>query len=92
MAKFPGTIHVLGRVKGQLVSHALWVTRWLQSGNSPLWRTAFVEAVATDSSCRRRGYASAVMRRLAMAIQDYDIGGLCTGHQMHLYATVGWQL
>jgi aminoglycoside 2'-N-acetyltransferase I len=92
MATFPDTIHVLGRVNGKLVSHALWVTRWLQNKDYPLWRTAFVEVVATDENYRRRGYASAVMRRLAEEIQDYDIGGLCTGHSVHLYAAVGWQL
>jgi aminoglycoside 2'-N-acetyltransferase I len=92
MATFPNATHVLGRVKGKLVSHALWVTRWLQNGNMPLWCTAYVEAVATEDSYRKKGYASAVMQRLAEEIQDYDIGALCTGHSIHLYAAVGWQL
>jgi aminoglycoside 2'-N-acetyltransferase I len=91
MATFQDATHVLGRVKGNLVSHALWVTRWLQNGDLPPWRTAYVEAVATDERYRKCGYASAVMRRLADEIRDYDIGGLCTGH-CHLYATLGWQL
>ncbi|MDD5338473.1 MAG: GNAT family N-acetyltransferase [Dehalococcoidales bacterium] len=89
---FHDAVHVLGRVDGKLVTHALWVTRWLQSGDKSLWCTAFVEAVATDHAYRRRGYASAVMRRITEEIKDYDIGGLCTGGSQHLYQTVGWQL
>ncbi len=92
MATFPDATHVLARVKGQLVSHALWVTRWLQNGDLPPWQTAYVEAVATDERYRRRGYASAVMRRLTEEINDFDIGGLSTGHSQHLYAALGWQL
>jgi aminoglycoside 2'-N-acetyltransferase I len=92
MKTFPNSTHVLGRIKGKLVSHALWVTRWLQNGDTEPWRTAYVEAVATDEHYRRRGYVSAVMRCLGEEIQDYDIGGLCTGRSVHLYAATGWQL
>ncbi len=91
MATFPDPTHVLGRIDSKLVSYALWVTRWLQNGNLKPWRTAYVEGVATEEHYRRRGYASAVMRCLAQEIQDYDIGGLCTGHP-YLYISLGWQL
>jgi aminoglycoside 2'-N-acetyltransferase I len=89
---FPNATHVLGRVQGKLVSHALWITRWLQNGEAKPWRTAFVEAFATEESYRKRGYASAVMHRLADEIKDFDIGGLSTGASVNLYAGLGWQL
>lgn len=92
LVSFHNPTHVLGRIQGKLVSHALWVTRWLQSGTSPFWRTAYIEAVATDENYRRKGYASAVMRCLAEEIIDYDIGGLCTGHSLDLYSRLGWRL
>jgi len=91
LESFQKPTHVLGRIEGRLVSHALWVTRWLQNDKLPLWRTAFVEAVATDESYRRRGYASEVMQKLAEEIRDFDIGGLSTG-SCGLYARLGWQL
>lgn len=88
---FPNATHILGRIRGRLVSHALWITRWLQNGNFPPWQTAYVEAVATDKRYRRKGYASTVMSRLADEIKDYDIGGLSAGH-CDLYSRLGWQL
>ena len=47
---FIGATHVLGYYENTLVSHALWITRWLQVGDSPLMRTAYIEGVATDES------------------------------------------
>jgi aminoglycoside 2'-N-acetyltransferase I len=43
-----GSVHVLARnERGVLLSHAEWVTRWLQPAEHPVLRTAYVEAVAT---------------------------------------------
>ncbi|HYF40295.1 MAG TPA: GNAT family N-acetyltransferase, partial [Gemmatimonadales bacterium] len=39
--------HLLGWHAGALASHLMWVTRWLQAGDAPLLRTAYVELVAT---------------------------------------------
>jgi aminoglycoside 2'-N-acetyltransferase I len=72
-----------------MVSHAMWVTRWLQPGNQPPLRTAYVEMVATDPPFQGRGFASAVMRRLATAIDDFELGGLCPAEPM-LYTKLGW--
>jgi aminoglycoside 2'-N-acetyltransferase I len=69
----PGTVHVLGYHAGVLVSHAAWVTRWLQPSGLPPLRTAYVEAVATDPAHQDKGYASAVMRHLAGQLDDYDL-------------------
>ena len=56
MATFHGSVHVLGSQAGRVVSHALWVTRWLQeAGSNAPMQTAFVEAVATRPDCQRQG-------------------------------------
>ncbi|CAG0942892.1 Aminoglycoside 2'-N-acetyltransferase [Anaerolineae bacterium] len=82
--------HVLAKLDGVLVSHALWVTRWLQAGSGPLLRTAFVEAVATDPAYQGRGYATQVMQTVQAALIDYDLAGLSTGRP-GFYARLGWQ-
>lgn len=72
-----------------MVSHAMWVTRWLQPDNQSPLRTAYVEMVATEPQFQGRGFASAVMRRLATAIDDFEMGGLCPAEPM-LYTKLGW--
>jgi aminoglycoside 2'-N-acetyltransferase I len=74
----------------QLISHALWITRRLQINAGPILRTAYVEAVATDEKFRGRGFATAIMQRLAEEIQDYEIGGLSPADTT-LYARLGWE-
>ena len=86
---FTDATHVLGILENSLVSHAMWVIRWLQSGNGPYLRTAYVEMVATEPLFQRRGFASLVMRRLAEAISDFDLGCLCPA-EPELYAKLGW--
>lgn len=86
---FKDVTHVLGYLEETLVSHAMWVTRWLQLGDSPTLRTAYVEMVATEPNFQRRGFASAIMRRLAEAISDFELGGLCPA-EPELYAKLGW--
>jgi aminoglycoside 2'-N-acetyltransferase I len=85
----PG-VHVLGRVDGELVTHAMWVTRWLQPGGRPALRTAYVEAVATRPSHQGRGLASAALRRIAGEIEDHDLGALAPSDPA-FYARLGWQ-
>lgn len=87
---FRDPVHVLGCLDGALVSHALWVVRWLQSGDGAAMRTAFVEAVATDPVMQGRGYAGQVMRAVQSAIADHDLGALCTGSPA-FYARLGWE-
>ena len=86
---FTDTTHVLGYWGSAIVSHAMWVTRWLQPSNQAPLRTAYVEMVATGPQFQRRGFASAVMRRLASAIQDFELGGLSPGEPA-LYEKLGW--
>ncbi len=88
---FHGATHILGHYQGLLVTHALWVTRWLQYASLPPFRTAYVEAVATEDSYHGRGFATAIMRRLAEEIRDFDLGGLSASRH-DFYARLGWQL
>jgi aminoglycoside 2'-N-acetyltransferase I len=86
---FTDTTHVIGWSGPAIVSHAMWVTRWLQPSNQPLLRTAYVEMVATEPEFQRRGFATVVMRRLASAINDFEVGGLSPAEPM-LYTKLGW--
>lgn len=88
---FADPVHVMGWADRTLVSHALWVTRWLQCGDGPLMRTAFVEAVASEPALQGRGFASAVMQSLQPALTGYQLGGLCTGSP-GFYARLGWEM
>jgi aminoglycoside 2'-N-acetyltransferase I len=87
---FAGPTHLLGSVGGKLVSHALWVTRYLQPGELPPLRTAYVEMVATAEAYRNRGYASALMRRLAEEVRDFDLAALSPSSPGY-YERLGWE-
>ena len=88
----PGSTHVLARLGDGLVSHACWVTRWLQPGSLGLLRTAYVEAVATRPAHQGRGYGSAVMGRLAaeVAAGGYDLAALSPARYA-FYERLGWE-
>ena len=86
---FTDTTHVLGWWGSVIVSHAMWVTRWLQPSDQPPLRTAYVEMVATEPQFQGRGFATAVMRRLASAIHDFEMGGLSPA-EPKLYEKLGW--
>jgi aminoglycoside 2'-N-acetyltransferase I len=89
-AVLPGATHVLGTLGPVLASHAMWVTRWLQPGDGPLLRTAYVELLATEPGLQRRGLGAAVMRRLAAEIAGFDLGGLSPA-EPQFYARLGWE-
>jgi aminoglycoside 2'-N-acetyltransferase I len=86
---FNEATHIVGLLGTTVVSHAMWVTRWLQPGDGPLLRTAYVEMVATEPQFQRRGYGTVVMKQLASAIRDFDLGGLCPA-EPEFYARLGW--
>lgn len=88
---FLNATHVLGYFDNQLVCHALWVTRFLQTDDQPPLRTAYVEAVATEARYRKRGFASAVMTHLVGAIQDYELAAL-SPFSVDYYQRLGWEL
>ena len=87
---FKDPVHILGKINDRLVSHALWITRWLQPEGQPLLRTAYVEAVATETAYRQRGYATAILQNLAKQIQEYDLGALSPA-DTSLYSRLGWE-
>lgn len=87
---FPNPTHVLGRLGDVLVSHALWITRWMQLRGKLKMKTAYVEAVATDKAQRGKGFASEVMTTLVAQIKDYDIGALSPADTA-LYHRLGWE-
>lgn len=82
--------HLLGLRNGVVVSHLMWITRWLQpAGQRPL-RTAYVEMVATDPVAQRQGYATALLDHVVQLIGDYELAALCPATE-GLYARLGWR-
>jgi aminoglycoside 2'-N-acetyltransferase I len=94
LASLVDPVHVLGRLRGELVSHALWIPRILEHETAGPLHTAYVEAVATAPAHRGRGYATAVMKRIAEEIRDrpaFELAALSTGVP-EFYARLGWRL
>src|SRR5215470_2644130 len=90
-----GSVHVLARdERGAIVSHAEWVTRWLQPAGHPVLRTAYVEAVATAPDRQGQGLATAVLRILSgLLVMDptWELGALSPSDPA-FYARLGWEL
>lgn len=86
----PEGLHIIAFVGEQLVGHAAVTIRWLQPGNSPLLRTAYVDAVATLPEYQGRGIGTAVMRYLASVVADCDIACLET-ERASFYEHLGWE-
>jgi aminoglycoside 2'-N-acetyltransferase I len=89
-ALLPGSRHVLVRDGGVLVSHACWVTRWLQPAGLPALRTAYVEAVATLPARQGEGLGTAAMARVAAETGGYDLRALSPAVPDY-YARLGWE-
>jgi aminoglycoside 2'-N-acetyltransferase I len=90
LATFEDAVHVLARLDGVLVSHALWITRWLQIDAGPLLHTAYVEGVATAERFRGRRFARTVMKRLVEEITNFDVAALSPA-DTNLYVHLGWE-
>jgi aminoglycoside 2'-N-acetyltransferase I len=89
---FADPVHVLAVADGVVVSHALWITRWLAPGHRAPLRTAYVEAVATDPAWERRGFASAVLERLVREVVACELAALCPSDEgQALYTRLGWE-
>lgn len=87
----PNPVHLLAHRSSAFVSHAAWVTRWLQADEGQILRAAYVEAVATAPEYQRQGFASAVMRHLVTLINNFDVGAL-SPFDVGFYGRLGWQL
>jgi predicted N-acetyltransferase YhbS len=85
----PG-VHLLGRIGGTLVTHAMFVERRLQISGGQLLRTAYVELVATRVSNQRRGHASRLLRRRPDEVRAFDIGALSPSDET-FYSRLGWE-
>jgi aminoglycoside 2'-N-acetyltransferase I len=83
--------HVLAHRELELVSHAVVTTRWVQPDGHRVLKTAYVDAVSTLPRYEGRGYGSAVMRRLASEIDDYEIACLQTDRP-GFYDRLGWEV
>jgi aminoglycoside 2'-N-acetyltransferase I len=87
-----GGWHFLAFQGGQLVSHAVVTTRWLQPEGHPLLKTAYIDAVATLPGAQGQGHGSRLMRQLAEEIdREYLIGCLET-ERVTFYERVGWEV
>lgn len=87
----PDATHIVARLENKIVSHAAWVTRWLQPDGLPQLRTAYIEAVATLPRYQGQGFGSAVMRELVPHISAYELGALSPS-EVSFYARFGWEL
>ena len=90
MKNFVGATQILGYYEDNLVSHVLWLDRWIRIENKPLLKTAFLDAVAVDKKYRKRGFASIMMTRLAGEITKYDRAVLTTNSPDY-YIHLGWK-
>ncbi len=82
--------HLLGWIDQTLVSHLMWVERWLQIADGPLLRTAYIELVATAKSAQNRGYATRLLEAVPPLIQEFDIAALGPATE-NLYLRLGWE-
>jgi aminoglycoside 2'-N-acetyltransferase I len=86
-----GGWHFLARHEDTLVSHAMVTTRWLQPDGYPLFKTAYVDAVATLPAYQGQGFGSAVMRRLADEIDARYVIACLETDKEGFYERLGWQ-
>ena len=86
-----GGWHFMAYRGGELVSHAMVTTRWLQPAGLGVLKTAWVDAVSTAPEVQGQGYGSVVMRCLAHSVAGaYEIGGLQTDIPS-FYTRLGWE-
>ena len=57
----PDGLHVIARLDGEVVGHAVITTRWLRPDGLPFLRCAYVDAVATAPTHQRQGIGGRVM-------------------------------
>ena len=82
--------HLVATRGAVLVSHLMWVTRWLQpEGQLPV-RTAYVEMVATHPSEQRQGCATSLLEAAVPCFADYELAALCPATE-GLYQRLGWR-
>ncbi len=86
-----GGVHFIRIEDDEIVAHAAVVPRALET-NGRMWRTGYVEAVATRPDVQRRGHGTVLMRAAGEYIRTaYELGSLSTGED-DFYERLGWQL
>ena len=84
-----GGVHVVLSVDGRIASHGSVVERELHVGDR-VFRTGYVEAVATAERDRGRGLGSLVMTEIGTVIRErFELGALSTGGH-RFYERLGW--
>ena len=87
---FGSATHLLGWLGTTLVTHLMWVTRYLAPvGMQPL-ETAYIEMVATDPGYQGRGYATALLEQVPAGVAAYDLAALCPAVD-GVYKRLGWR-
>jgi aminoglycoside 2'-N-acetyltransferase I len=82
--------HLIGRQDGRIVSHVMWVTRWLQPDGLPPLRTAYIEMVASHPAYQSLGYATRLMAQVPRRLtSDFQLAALCPA-ETTLYRRLGW--
>ena len=85
-----GGVHVWMTGAQGPISHGSLVERTLVCSGATL-RVGYVEAVATDATCRRQGHGARIMRRIGELIRaGYPLAALSTGTHA-FYETLGWE-
>lgn len=86
-------MHILGYVGETLVAHAVLATRWVQPGNLPILRTAYIDAVATLPEYQGQGHGSELMRRSVVAADNAAFEICCLETEIAgFYEQVGWEV
>lgn len=81
--------HLLAWEGRDLVSHLMWVPRWLQpAGRNPL-RTAYVEMVATAVAARGRGHATRLLEMMTPLLDTFELAALAPATE-NVYRRLGW--
>jgi len=84
-------MHVLARLNGKLVSHAMWSERPLFLADGTTVISAYLDAVATDPAYQNIGLGSVVINRLQHEIRGFALGCLSTDRP-NFYARLGWEI
>lgn len=82
--------HLLAWRDQILVSHLMWVTRWLQpAGFRPL-RTAYLEMVATARDFQHQGLATRLVEQIPSLAADFEVAALSPATES-VYQRLGWK-
>ena len=85
-----GGIHVWIDGADGVISHSALVERTLVCAGQVV-RVGYVEAIATAPAHRRRGHASAVLKRITDLIREQHVLGALSTGAPQFYERLGWE-